>query len=463
MGCDRFADRLTAAARGALDPADMADLAAHLDVCEACRAALATEQRIALAWAATPAIRPSRALQQALLAVPAHERRRRRLVPLMLPLAMLLCLFGSAVTWLALPFARPGEVAVATAPAGRDGAGRATGTPLSKGSAHPTPTVSRGDGERAADAAVADTAITGATPPHIPRMAPVAAPRARRRHTGGDCRADARRRDRGDGQAQGPRARGGAAGRHGPRPTDGSLADAGGRSEQGPDVAWNAAAGRHRAARADERGAHAHPADRDARRRSARHNTRPADGHAGRADADPGRLGPADPHPHPAGTGAAVAHAGAALADRPARDRPAAGPDGDRFPGCAAIHAHGGADGITDASRAADRPANADRLDHTDGHGIPDADGDGDAADRHAGALGARESQQALGASGVQSPRQALDQPSGGRAAGPRGRSAGRPACARARAAALSSRARISSIISRSRRSAKVSRGRRSR
>lgn len=176
MGCDRFADRLTAAARGALDPADMADLAAHLDVCEACRAALATEQRIALAWAATPAIRPSRALQQALLAVPAHERRRRRLVPLMLPLAMLLCLFGSAVTWLALPFARPGEVAVATAPAGRDGAGRATGTPLSKGSAHPTPTVSRGDGERAADAAVADTAITGATPPHIPRMAPVAAP-----------------------------------------------------------------------------------------------------------------------------------------------------------------------------------------------------------------------------------------------------------------------------------------------
>ncbi|RIL09556.1 hypothetical protein DCC79_10695, partial [bacterium] len=75
MGCERHTDLLTAAARGVLGPAEAADLDAHLRGCDTCRAALAAERRIVAAWAATPAIAPSRHLRQALLAVPAHERR----------------------------------------------------------------------------------------------------------------------------------------------------------------------------------------------------------------------------------------------------------------------------------------------------------------------------------------------------------------------------------------------------
>lgn len=83
--------------------AEEAALAAHLAQCPDCRALADTERRIRLAFGAERELRPSRALQTALLAVPSRERRLRRLVPLALPLTGLICVAATLLTWQLLP------------------------------------------------------------------------------------------------------------------------------------------------------------------------------------------------------------------------------------------------------------------------------------------------------------------------------------------------------------------------
>ncbi len=86
-----------------LAPDQQAAVDAHLPRCAACRAVAETEARLRSAVAATRTIRPSRQLEQALLAVPRRERRRRALIPLLVPLAGMVCLLSTAVLWLAAP------------------------------------------------------------------------------------------------------------------------------------------------------------------------------------------------------------------------------------------------------------------------------------------------------------------------------------------------------------------------
>jgi hypothetical protein len=98
----------------AADPAARSALAEHLAGCAGCRALAASEERLRRALAADRTLAPSRALQAALLEVPRRERRRRALVPLLLPLAGLVCAASTALVWLTLPGGTPPPVAQAT-------------------------------------------------------------------------------------------------------------------------------------------------------------------------------------------------------------------------------------------------------------------------------------------------------------------------------------------------------------
>lgn len=79
MSCDRFWDLLDTAALSHLSPDIRAQLEAHAAACPACAQALAAERLLSRTLAPTRVLRPSRSLQEALLAVPRQAERSRRL------------------------------------------------------------------------------------------------------------------------------------------------------------------------------------------------------------------------------------------------------------------------------------------------------------------------------------------------------------------------------------------------
>lgn len=97
------------------DEAERAAFAAHLDGCPACRAVAEEEAIVRAALARLPELRPSAALDAALLALPETRRRGLLLAPLTLALTMALCALG---TWGLLrlsPAERLAEAPAATA------------------------------------------------------------------------------------------------------------------------------------------------------------------------------------------------------------------------------------------------------------------------------------------------------------------------------------------------------------
>lgn len=104
MTCAAFEDRMVAALRGQLGEPELRAFEAHAAACADCRRRLAVETRLQADLGGPPLLKPSRALQAALLAVPRRERRTRALVPLAaLPAAMVLCAAGSLALWWLVP------------------------------------------------------------------------------------------------------------------------------------------------------------------------------------------------------------------------------------------------------------------------------------------------------------------------------------------------------------------------
>lgn len=79
MSCERFWEQLDAAALSQLPPSVQAELEAHAAGCPDCAQALATERLLSQTLAPSRILRPSRSLQEALLAVPRQAERGRRL------------------------------------------------------------------------------------------------------------------------------------------------------------------------------------------------------------------------------------------------------------------------------------------------------------------------------------------------------------------------------------------------
>jgi hypothetical protein len=129
MSCDRFQDDIGRLLAGTAEAGVQAAFEAHLAGCAECRAARASEAQLRAAFATTREIRPSRALQSALLAVPARERRTRALVPLALPTALLICGCGTLAGWLMIPGGGPGNVAQDSTTPTSQGSGPASTDP----------------------------------------------------------------------------------------------------------------------------------------------------------------------------------------------------------------------------------------------------------------------------------------------------------------------------------------------
>lgn len=104
MSCVAFEDRIVAVLGGRVGEPERAAFDAHAAACADCRRRLDVEARLQADLGGPPLLKPSRALQAALLAVPHRERSTRALVPLAaLPAAMVLCAAGSLALWWLLP------------------------------------------------------------------------------------------------------------------------------------------------------------------------------------------------------------------------------------------------------------------------------------------------------------------------------------------------------------------------
>jgi hypothetical protein len=182
MQCNEARRILAAATAGA---APDAVLAAHLTGCAECRQAAAGLEALERSLADSN-VRASRALQAALLAVPARERRMRILVPLTVPLAGIACALGAGVIWLMLrlpgsgvaslpPVAAPATVAAPASTA------RIADAPHASPSTQPQSSPAPAHATRAPIA----TALAFAAPSAPPPVAP-AAPRASPRGSPGD-------------------------------------------------------------------------------------------------------------------------------------------------------------------------------------------------------------------------------------------------------------------------------------
>gem|GEM_PF-6085955 len=137
MNCERARDLLWSGQRTRLTDSERRQLELHLASCSSCSEAGATIERLRTSLAREGRLRPSRSLQAALLDVPRRDEQStaRRLVPLALPLAALLCVASSLALWSIAPRLGPQRTAdrspsqqEAPAPAGaatsRDGFGQ---------------------------------------------------------------------------------------------------------------------------------------------------------------------------------------------------------------------------------------------------------------------------------------------------------------------------------------------------